>query len=61
LSTINQSITRSNNTPFVLNDPKSDHGSNSQYAKTGDAIGEKAVEVKLVRITNEVFDNLPGQ
>jgi hypothetical protein len=35
--------------------------SNSQYAKTGDAFGEKAIAVKLVKITNNALDNLSGR
>jgi hypothetical protein len=36
------------------------HVSNSQYAKTGDAFGKKAADVKSVKITDEFPDNLPG-
>jgi hypothetical protein len=32
--------------------------SNSQYAKTGAAFGEKAMWVKLLTIANEALDNL---
>ena len=35
--------------------------SSSQYVKTGDAFGEKANDMKLVRITDDVLDNLLDQ
>jgi len=35
--------------------------SSSQYVKTGDAFGEKANDMKVVRITGDVLDDLPGK